>query len=66
MPELIIILAVVLSPILIIPFVTAHYAKGTGRDFKLWLLLGLIFPVISLVILIFLPEKTQNNVKEIS
>ncbi|MDQ1140602.1 hypothetical protein [Pedobacter agri] len=57
MPEIIlgtVVIGLLLSPQLLAGFL----AKRTGRNFWFWFLISFLIPIISLVILIFLEDKT--------
>ncbi|MCE2772325.1 MAG: hypothetical protein LW750_02625 [Bacteroidetes bacterium] len=44
-------------PFLFVPFITAYFARSSGRHYKTWLLIGCLLPIVSVIILFFLPEK---------
>ncbi|MDZ4839991.1 MAG: hypothetical protein SGJ04_08295 [Bacteroidota bacterium] len=43
----------------ITPLVAGHYADTHGHSFWLWWGLGLVLPVVSIFILLFLPDKSE-------
>jgi len=46
---------------LMIPTLSGYYAYTHGRSFWLWFAFGLLLPVISYIILLLLPDKTNNT-----
>ena len=44
--------------------IAAFYAKQTGRSFWFWFWISFILPVISIIILMNLPDKTQVTKEE--
>ncbi|MCS7005212.1 MAG: hypothetical protein NZM38_07790 [Cytophagales bacterium] len=50
---------------LMIPTLSGYYAYTHGRSFWLWFGLGICFPVVSYIILLILPDKSDNAEAEI-
>jgi hypothetical protein len=48
-----------LSLLLSIPLITASFARRMGRPWKKWFLIGLLLPVITILILFFLPDLSE-------
>jgi len=46
-----------------IPIVTALFARRMGRKPLLWFFIGCLLPVVAVVILFFLPDKSINQIK---
>lgn len=46
------------------PLVTGYYARSRGRSFFPWFFLGLFFPIVSQVILVLLPDKVSDFLKD--
>ncbi|MCD6066782.1 MAG: hypothetical protein K0S33_1608 [Bacteroidetes bacterium] len=44
-----------------IPLITASFAKSMGRPYKKWFLIGALLPVISVIILFFLPDLSKQE-----
>ena len=57
------VLALVLWPLLAIPFSTAFFAKNTGRPFWVWFGIGCLLPVVSIIILLFLPAVNKETIQ---
>lgn len=56
------ILGAFLWPLLAIPIATGKFAQSQGRPFWVWLGLGFVLPVISMIVLFFLhDEKKQTS-----
>lgn len=49
-----------------IPFIGAYYASTRGRSFAVWYLICFFLPVISFIILFFLPDKRHPIQQELS
>jgi Na+/melibiose symporter-like transporter len=45
---------------LMLPIITSRLAKRMGKDPRKWFLIGIILPVISTIILFFLPEENKE------
>lgn len=56
MPELLL-----LACLMIPQFVAGVFAKHQGRSFWFWFFISFIIPVISLIILLFLEDKTEDT-----
>lgn len=55
----------IIAPIfLFIPGATAFFARSMGRNFWIWFGLGMLLPLVSFVILWFMPAKQENPVTE--
>jgi hypothetical protein len=48
-----------------IPLVCGYYASTRGRSFWLWFFLGAFLPVLSYLILAFLPDQSKPSLKEL-
>jgi hypothetical protein len=52
-------------PLFVIPLIftlaCAHIAKCSGRKFWVWFCISVLLPVISLIILISLPDRTKQS-----
>lgn len=46
-----------------IPLISGAFAKRMGRPFLKWFLIGMALPVISVVILFFLPDLSEQQTK---
>ena len=44
-----------------IPWASGAFAKRIGRSFLIWFLIGLLLPGISVLILFFLPDLSDEN-----
>ncbi len=49
--------------LLSIPIATSRLANRMGRNPRIWFVIGLFLPLISTVILYFLPERSDTNKK---
>jgi energy-coupling factor transporter transmembrane protein EcfT len=49
-------LGVLLAPVVVLA--TGYLARSYGRDFWMWLLLGCILPVVSIFLLLLLPDRS--------
>ncbi len=47
--------------LLAIPFITSRFAKRMGRNPKIWFLIGILLPVISTFIILFLPDLSEKK-----
>ena len=47
--------------LLAVPFITSRFAKRMGRNPKIWFLIGIVLPVISTFILLFLPDLSEKK-----
>ena len=52
-------LAILGSIIFGVPLITAFYARRFGRSFKIWFVMGCMLPLISVFILLLLPEPKK-------
>lgn len=48
-----------------IPIITSRLANRLGRNPKKWFFIGLILPVISTLILFFLPDLSEDEEKKL-
>jgi Na+/melibiose symporter-like transporter len=44
-----------------IPIITSRFAKRMGRDPKKWFFIGMLLPVIATVILVLLPDLSEQE-----
>jgi MFS family permease len=44
-----------------IPYITSRFAKRMGRNPKIWFLIGILLPVISTFIILFLPDLSEKK-----
>jgi len=44
-----------------LPLITSRFAKRMGRNPKVWFLLGILLPVISTFIILFLPDRSEKK-----
>jgi hypothetical protein len=61
-----IILAPLLLAIIAPQLLAAFYARSIGRSFWFWFWISFIIPIISLVILMYLPDKEEVSPKELT
>ncbi len=47
--------------LLSVPLITSKFAKRMGRDPKVWFLIGILLPVISTFIVLFLPDLSEKE-----
>jgi Na+/melibiose symporter-like transporter len=47
--------------LLSIPIITSRFAKRMGRNQKTWFFIGILLPVIATLILVLLPDLTENG-----
>ncbi len=55
------IMSVGLMFLLSIPIITSKFAKRMGRNPKTWFLIGILLPVISTFIVLFLPDLSEKK-----
>jgi hypothetical protein len=56
--------SLILAPLWAFPLLSANFARHQGRSYKLWLFLGIALPVISVIILTFLPDVSEKREHE--
>lgn len=54
-------LAIIGSFLFFVPLTSAFFARSLGRPFWLWFAIGCVLPLISVFILLFLPEVREEN-----
>lgn len=57
-------ISLIIAPLWAFPVLTASYARHLGRPYKKWLILGIVFPIISLIVLNFLPDLSEETVEK--
>jgi hypothetical protein len=55
-----IILAPFLLTLMAPQLIAAFYARSVGRSFWFWFLISFVIPIISIVVLMCLPDKTES------
>lgn len=54
-------ISLALMGFLSIPIITASFAKRMGRPHRKWFLIGALLPVVSVLILFFLPDLSDEH-----
>ncbi len=54
-------LSLITAPLWAFPVLTASFAKRMGRPYKKWLIIGIVLPIISTILLIFLPDLSEKE-----
>ncbi len=57
----ILVVITILAGLLFLPTLTAYLASSWGYSFKKWFILGALLPVLSIVILIHMPDKSHTK-----
>jgi MFS family permease len=50
-----------LSALTVFPMIAGNLARRMGRPFKIWFVIGLFLPILSVFILFLLPDKSEQD-----
>ena len=54
-------LSLLTAPLWVFPVLTANFAKRMGRPYKKWLVIGIVLPIVSTLLLVFLPDLSAKG-----
>jgi len=58
------VLLILLAPVILMPQIAAGYlARQTGRRFWVWFAISFLLPLVSLIILLMIEDKSKSRLK---